>query len=105
MSSTFLLNCSGVIPIEIRLSCGILQGCSSHIITMSNPDIKSLLEKLHVDVASELLDRIASGEATSAEISVAVKFLKDNDVTVVVEESKPMLNLVKALPFTEAKEA
>tara|TARA_R100001594_G_scaffold61000_1_gene95007 strand:+ start:1630 stop:1848 length:219 start_codon:yes stop_codon:yes gene_type:complete len=72
---------------------------------MSQDKIKEVLEKLHSDVAQELLDRITTGEATAAEISIAVKFLKDNSITVEIEESEPVLNLAKSLPFTEAKEA
>ncbi len=72
---------------------------------MSQDKIKEVLEKLHADVAQELLDRITTGEATAAEISIAVKFLKDNSITVEIEESEPVLNLAKSLPFTEAKEA
>ena len=71
---------------------------------MSNHDITTLLEKLHIDVANELLERISAGDATTGDISAAIKFLKDNDITAVVEESKPLMNLVKSLPFTEAKE-
>lgn len=78
------------------------QGC---IITMSNDNTKILLEKLHDNVAKELLDRLLSGEASTADISTAIKFLKDNNITTDIEENKPMMNLVKALPFTEAKEA
>tara|TARA_R100000808_G_scaffold19177_1_gene41747 strand:- start:601 stop:819 length:219 start_codon:yes stop_codon:yes gene_type:complete len=72
---------------------------------MSQDKIKGLLDKLHSDVAQELLDRINSGEATAADIGIAVKFLKDNSITVDIEDSEPVLNLAKSLPFTEAKEA
>jgi len=72
---------------------------------MSNNSIKTILEKLHLDIAEDLLARIQSGEATASEISIAVKFLKDNNVTVEIEESEPMMSLVKTLPFVEAKEA
>jgi len=72
---------------------------------MNQDNIQKLLEKLHCDVAQELLDRINTGEATAADIGIAVKFLKDNNITVDIEESEPVLNLAKSLPFTEAKEA
>tara|TARA_R100001082_G_C4220304_1_gene98904 strand:+ start:137 stop:355 length:219 start_codon:yes stop_codon:yes gene_type:complete len=72
---------------------------------MSQDKIKGLLDKLHSDIAQELLDRINSGEATAADIGIAVKFLKDNSITVDIEDSEPVLNLAKSLPFTEAKEA
>ncbi len=72
---------------------------------MNKDNLKVVLDKLHSNVAQELLDRINTGEATAAEIGIAIKFLKDNNITVEIEESEPVMNLVKALPFTEAKEA
>tara|TARA_E500000081_G_scaffold2602_1_gene2822 strand:+ start:743 stop:946 length:204 start_codon:yes stop_codon:yes gene_type:complete len=62
------------------------------------------LEELHEVVTEELLARVRSGEATSAELSVAVKFLKDNGASndIITAES-PMANLLKELPFEEAK--
>ena len=61
------------------------------------------LEELHEVVTEELLARVRSGEATSAELSVAVKFLKDNGASndIITAES-PMANLLTALPFEEA---
>ena len=73
----------------------------SDIISNETPSVKELLSELHEVLAKELLVRLRCGDATSAEMSVAVKLLKNNDVSVVLEESKPMLNLVEALPFTE----
>lgn len=39
-----------------------------------------VLSQLHTLVAEKLIDKIASGEASAAELSVAVKFLKDNGI-------------------------
>lgn len=39
-----------------------------------------ILASLHTKVAEELVKRIESGEASAAEMSVAVKFLKDNGI-------------------------
>ena len=63
---------------------------------------RDVLDKLHDCVAKELLARVQSGEATSAELSVATKFLKDNGASndVITAES-PMANLLKELPFQE----
>ena len=72
---------------------------------MNKDNLKVVLDKLHSTIAQELLDRINAGEATAAEIGIAIKFLKDNNITVDIEESEPVMNLMKALPFTEAKEA
>lgn len=65
--------------------------------------MKDLLEELHVSVTNELLIRVKSGDATPAELSVAVKFLKDNGASndIVTAES-PMASLLTALPFEEA---
>ena len=62
------------------------------------------LEELHEVVTEELLARVRTGEATSAELSVAVKFLKDNGASndIITAES-PMANSLKELPFEEAK--
>ena len=45
------------------------------------------LSTLHTAVAQELLDRIQSGEAKPADLAVAVKFLKDNNIEVDESES------------------
>ena len=61
---------------------------------------KTVLDELHDTVARDLLDRIKSGEASASELSVAVKFLKDNNATLdVITANSPMSNLLEALPF------
>ena len=65
--------------------------------------MKDVLNELHESVTKELLARVKSGQATSAELSVAVKFLKDNGASSdVVMADSPMANLLEALPFEEA---
>ena len=63
--------------------------------------IDKLLEELHVGVATTLLERIQSGEASPAELSVAVKFLKDNGIDADQKEGSPLVNLAKVLPFQD----
>ena len=65
--------------------------------------MKDLLTDLHESVTKELLARVKSGEATPSELSVAVKFLKDNGASndIITAES-PMASLLTALPFEEA---
>ena len=61
---------------------------------------RDILELLHQKVAEELLARIKSGEATASELSVAVKFLKDNNANLdVVTAESPLGNLLESLPF------
>ena len=64
--------------------------------------MKDLITDLHESVTKELLARVKSGEATPSELSVAVKFLKDNGASndIITAES-PMANLLTALPFEE----
>jgi hypothetical protein len=65
--------------------------------------MRDKLEELHEVVTEELLARVRTGEATSAELSVAVKFLKDNGAsTDVITTESPMASLLKELPFEEA---
>ena len=60
------------------------------------------LEKLHGAIARELTNRIANGEATAADISAAIKFLKDNHIDAVPKEGSPLADLAAALPFPTA---
>lgn len=45
------------------------------------------------------MERIQSGEAGSGELSVARQFLKDNGIDANVNQSEPLMNLAKVLPF------
>ena len=71
---------------------------------------EDLLNGLHQMVAADLIRRIQTGEATIQEVSAAIKFLKDNDVTADIEFSKPLQALeqdvvtVGELPFVEEEE-
>lgn len=61
---------------------------------------RDILDSLHNVVAQELLARVKTGEATSAELSVAVKFLKDNNAVLdVITPESPLGNLLESLPF------
>ena len=65
---------------------------------------RDLLDKLHEVVTQELLMRVRSGEATASELSVAVKFLKDNGASLdVIMAESPMANLLQDLPFDAAE--
>ncbi len=66
---------------------------------MSN--LEKIMEELHGAVAASLLDRVQAGEATASELSVAVKFLKDNGIDVVAKPESPLLNLATSLPFQD----
>ncbi len=60
---------------------------------------KKELGKLHEALSQLLMERIQSGEAGSGELSVARQFLKDNGIDANVNQSEPLMNLAKVLPF------
>ena len=62
----------------------------------SNNDI---METLHALMGEELLRRIQSGEATSADLSVARQFLRDNGIDATTNQSEPLAKLTESLPF------
>ena len=62
------------------------------------------LETLHSQVAQELLHRITSGEASSADMSNAIKFLKDNGIEGLAVQDSPLGDLVNVLPFPKKDE-
>jgi len=64
---------------------------------MKTPE--ELLADLHSEVAKDLLNRVKSGEASSQELSVAVKFLKDNNIEAQMTENSPLAHLVDSLPM------
>lgn len=65
---------------------------------------KELIDSLHDAVTQDLLLRVRSGEATASELSVAVKFLKDNGASLdAIMAESPMDNLLKDLPFEVAE--
>ena len=62
------------------------------------------LENLHARVATELLHRINTGEASSADISNAIKILKDNGIEGLAVQDSPLGDLVNVLPFPSKTE-
>ena len=61
--------------------------------------LEQTLATLHTAVATELLDRIRSGDAKPADMSNAIKFLKDNHIDAMPVQGSPLDGLLDALPF------
>jgi hypothetical protein len=70
---------------------------------MSNK-VSTTLNMLHEAVAEELLERVRSGEAKPADLSVAVKFLKDNGIEAIPTDGSLLQALFEELPFDEDEE-
>jgi len=66
--------------------------------------VSEILNTLHEAVAIELLERIRSGEAKPADLSVAVKFLKDNGIEAIPTDGSLLNALLQELPFDEDDE-
>ncbi len=62
------------------------------------------LNTLYEAVATELLTRIESGEAKPADLAVAVRFLKDNDITAIPVNDNALQQLMESMPFPSDKD-
>lgn len=65
---------------------------------------KDLMDALHGIVAQELIDRIKSGEASAADISNAIKFLKDNGIEAVLGKNPGITSLAAQFPVFDDEE-
>jgi hypothetical protein len=59
---------------------------------------KDFMETLHAAVAQELTTRVKSGEASAADISNAIKFLKDNGIEAVMGKGGAIDSLARQFP-------
>ena len=66
---------------------------------MTKQSPQDILEALHSSLATELSQRIKSGEATAADLSVARQFLKDNGIDAFATNDSLLQQLVDSLPF------
>lgn len=57
------------------------------------------LERLHNSLVEALVQRIADGTASAADLSVAAKLLKDNGITAEIKPGNPLDQLAGSLPF------
>lgn len=59
---------------------------------------EELMAELHGMTAAHMMTRIQEGSISASELSVIVKFLKDNDIQCDPQASDDMLELASALP-------
>lgn len=72
----------------------------------NNAATEALLGHLHNAVATDLIKVIESGEATSSEVSNAIRFLKDNGIEASTDLNDKLSRLKDSLPdFDEDEEA
>ena len=59
---------------------------------------EDLFDELHALLTNELIGRIKSGEATTADLRAASDWLKVNDITGVAVEGSPLSSLMGMIP-------
>ena len=70
------------------------------LVSVNNMEETEKLNSLFDAVTEELLMKIKSGEARPADLAVAVKFLKDNNITCVPTDGNSLEELMKSMPFS-----
>ena len=63
-----------------------------------NTATEKALGELHATIANVLMEQIKSGEANTAIINAAIKFLKDNNITCSLEDNDDLAYLAKEVP-------
>ena len=72
-----------------------------NLVSVNNMEETEKLNSLFDAVADELLTKIKTGEAKPADLAVAVKFLKDNNISCLPVDGNPLSELMKNMPFSE----
>lgn len=62
---------------------------------------KDIMNRLHEEVAADLLKKIQNGEATAQELNAAIKFLQNNSIQGEREPGNSVDKLTKILPQFE----
>lgn len=65
---------------------------------MSTRAPEELFDELHSLLTTELVTRIKSGEASTADLRAAIDWLKTNDITGVPIEGSPLASLAGLIP-------
>ena len=66
---------------------------------MSTPRAgEEAFEELHTLLTTEIISRIKSGEASTADLRAAIDWLKANDITGVAMEGSPLAGLAGLIP-------
>ena len=59
---------------------------------------EDLFDELHALLTTEIIGRIRSGEATTADLRAAIDWLKANDITGVAVDGSPLASLMGMIP-------
>ncbi len=64
----------------------------------NNAASENELSELHKEVARVLRQRLQDGTASAADISAAIKFLKDNNISCPIEDSEDLGAIARGIP-------
>ncbi len=73
---------------------------------MNERTSEAAFEELHTLLTTEIISRIKSGEASTADLRAAIDWLKANDITGVASQGSPLAGLAGLIPeldFDEVK--
>ena len=59
---------------------------------------EDLFDELHALLTTEIITRIRSGEASTADLRAAIDWLKANDITGVAVDGSPLASLMGMIP-------
>ena len=65
---------------------------------MTNRASESSFDELHQLITIEFLQRIKSGEATTADLRACIDWLKANNITGVAAQGSPLASLIGVIP-------
>lgn len=71
---------------------------------MANRTSEESFEELHTLLTNEIITRIKSGEASTADLRAAIDWLKANDITGVAVEGSPLAGLAGLIPELDFEE-
>lgn len=75
---------------------------------MTKKATEEIFNELHVLLTNEIISRIKSGEATTADLRAAIDWLAKNDITGVAVEGSPLFDLtayINEMTFDEVNNA
>lgn len=72
--------------------------CANWVTDMAKRASGEAFEELHALLTNEIIARIKSGEATTADLRAAIDWLKTNDITGVAAEGTPLAGLAGLIP-------
>lgn len=62
------------------------------------------MQTLFNSLCNNMVEKLASGEATAQDLNVVRQFLKDNNISAVASRGSPIANVLEAFPFQDEQD-